>query len=220
MILKDLKFICKIMRYSFEIKKFLGWGIGFMALAVVLSLLPVGVPAYGFLLAEMAPIMLFQGYMGLNYFRIVQVSPRCKDMLTGTLSTVVVAMSLGGYAVGCLLAYLRVLIGYDTAQKAGANCLLMAVVMAVLLFYFLISYRWFILSVAILYVLMIVGAVGLQVLRVQDMILNSGIGSWGVLIGVVLICVMWLPLKGLAELIYKRPLDPKAMGAMAKNQLV
>lgn len=218
MIKNDIRFAFRILGYGLEVKKFFLISVILLLLGIVWCWIPhQGLLIYGIFMLMLAPSMLLQSFMGLNYLRLVQASPRAKAMQTRILAKLLVLFQVTGYLLAVLMMLVKKSLGMLGGEEMGFYCIILGVFSAATILFYVFSYRWFLLSTAAFYLIIFIPIIYLR------SFLFEAIGSirvsalTGAVLGLLLLLLMWFPVRGFLELSCKSPLDRKALGVAGKT---
>lgn len=217
MIVKDWKLAVRLIKHGYELKRFVGLTAALMVAGIAVSCVQdIMLGMCGAFMMIMAPVMLFQSFMGVNFLKVVQSSPKAKYLRTTVMTTVIVTLEMIGYLFATLCMLILAATGVFPFEGIGRMCLLMTIFAVVSMLYYVFSYRFFTASTAGFFLVFFSLTAGFDTfMRTYanfEISLPVGFG-----IGVAVIILFWFVIRFVSELFANRPLDTRALGAAAKT---
>lgn len=217
MTIKDLREAIRLMSYSSEAKKsYIIAGLMLLLGMAATGSGDSGMGVSGAVIMLLAPHMLFQLYMRVNSIRVVLASPQSYRLQTTVMATFMTALQMVGFCLSVLAVVLLACLGAVEFDFVGKISLVLLSVALMCMIYSVFCYRFFIAS-TVCYVL---AYLGLTILLNRNSEWFGAIQiSWpiGLAVGLVCILLAWFPIRLIADVMVRYPMDYKAFGVAGRE---
>lgn len=218
--IKDLKFALKCMKYAHNRKMLSGMFVFFIFLGIMNFSMgrEYNYITGGFMLV-VAPSLLCQLYQTVNMSNLVVSSPKKKWMETRVLTLLNCICVLIGFIFFSIAISVVYLLGKCPAEGIGFLFAVQGILDIIMLVYMAFSYKHYVISTigfVVSFFAFFIGCMAVQSIPsvVTSISITAGIGIAAVCI--IVGCLLFL---GVSNLVYKHPMDKRAMQSTLKMEL-
>ncbi len=226
--MNEMKKVCKLIQYGYNFKVSVGCGIVFVMLGVVFSILGSKMssalhmqPAVlSTMYVFLGPLMALQVLYTLLFSEIVKSSPRNYTLEVLAPNLFATIMGVFSFIFSIISALIGMKVSPDLAENYYAVIMSSGIMLAGMILYFGVCYKYFVLGTIgfIVGFLVIYGGLSAYIFKYGvsfelTMVNSSLIGGGIVAAGIILSCV-------LRKLLYKKPISKYSAGAYLKKAMV